>query len=96
MRIRYTRRALLDVNAIAVYIAPHNRRAALSVELAIVGTVNRLVDFPMLGTEEKELDVRRLLVPKYPYAIYYRIEGEEIWIVHVRYGRRKPPEVGDV
>jgi len=35
-------------------------------------------------------------VPRYPFIAYYRIEGEEIWIVQVRDDRRKPPETGDL
>ena len=50
----------------------------------------------MLGVDEKELGVRKLLVPKYPYAIYYRVENVNVWIVHVRHGRRMPPQSGDL
>jgi plasmid stabilization system protein ParE len=34
--------------------------------------------------------VRELRVPRRPYNIYYRIEGDEIWIVHIRDMRRRP------
>ena len=34
--------------------------------------------------------VLELVVPRYPYKIYYRIEGEEIWVVHIRDARRAP------
>ena len=40
--------------------------------------------------------MRKLFVPKYPYTIYYRVENDEVWIVHIRDGRRKPLERGDV
>lgn len=34
--------------------------------------------------------VYELIVPRYPYKIYYRIERDEVWIVHIRDARRHP------
>jgi hypothetical protein len=34
--------------------------------------------------------VRELVVPRYPYKIYCRIEGGEIWVLHIRDARRRP------
>ncbi len=96
MNVRYTKRALGDLNSIADYIAEHNRKAVSDIEQAISRTADNLADFPMLGIELKELKVRKILVPKSEYAIYYRVEFDEVWIVHIRHGRRKPLERGDV
>ncbi len=96
MNVRYTKRALGDLNTIADYISEHNRKAALDTEQAISRTADNLADFPMLGIELKELKVRKILVPKSEYAIYYRVDFDEVWIVHIRHGRRKPLERGDV
>ena len=27
---------------------------------------------------------------RYPYRVYYRIRGDEVWIVHIRDMRREP------
>ena len=34
--------------------------------------------------------VRELSLARYPYKIYYEIEGEEVWILHIRDARRQP------
>lgn len=34
--------------------------------------------------------VRRCLVERFPYCVYYRIEQEEIFVLAVQHGRRKP------
>jgi plasmid stabilization system protein ParE len=73
-----------------------NPTAARNVEAAIQSTIGLLADFPMLGRDRPELDARALGVPRYPYTVYYRIEGEEIWIVHVRDTRRRPPQRSDL
>lgn len=37
-----------------------------------------------------EEDVRRYLIPRFPYAIYYRVIGEEIRILAFKHHRRHP------
>lgn len=96
MKVRFTHRAVDDLIAIADYIWERNRKAALDVASAINMTTDRLADFPMIGTEEKELKARKILVPRYPYAIYYRVENDDVWILHIRDGRRRVPTEDDV
>jgi toxin ParE1/3/4 len=96
MKLRYTRQALADLFGIADYIRARNPAAAVVVEAAIRSTIDLLVDFPKLGRDHAELDARALGVPRYPYTAYYRIEGDEVWIVHIRDDRRRPPERGDL
>jgi toxin ParE1/3/4 len=96
MKVRYARQAVSDVIAIADYIREQNASAALDIETAIRSTVALLADFPMLGRHRPDLDARVLGIPRYPYTAYYRIEGDEIWIVHIRDDRRIPIEPGDL
>ena len=37
-----------------------------------------------------ESAVRQLNVPRRPYKVYYRIEGDEVWVVTIRDARRRP------
>jgi len=90
MKVRYTRRALSELIAIADYIATRNASAALKVEVTIRTTIKSLSEFPLLGRDRPDLEVRALGVPRTPYTVYYRVEGDEVWIVHIRDGRRTP------
>lgn len=92
MRLRYTRRAFSDVAAIADFVSVHNRSAAIEIEDAIRSTVDLLADFPLLGRSRPDLNARALGVPRHPFTIYYRIERNEIWFLHIRDDRRKPLE----
>ena len=92
MKVRYTRQAILDLLAIADYVGERNPLAATDVETAIRATINLLADYPRIGRDRPELDARSLGVPRYPYTAYYRIEGDEVWIVHIRDDRRMAPE----
>ena len=96
MRVRYTRQALSDILGIADYIRKDNPAAAIEVETAIRSTIDLLAEFPKIGRDRPDLDARALGIPRYPYTAYYRVERDEVWIVHVRDGRRKPVEPGDL
>ncbi|MGA2124693.1 MAG: type II toxin-antitoxin system RelE/ParE family toxin [Xanthobacteraceae bacterium] len=96
MKVEYTRQALADLLYIAAYIRGRNRSAAVDLENAIRSTIGLLVDFPKLGRDRPGLGVRALSVSRYPYTAYYRIVKDEVWIVHIRDDRRKPPESSDL
>lgn len=96
MNIRYARQAVSDVMAIAKHVREQNASAALDIENAIRSTIELLADFPMLGRNRPDLGARMLGIPRYPYTAYYRIEGDEIWIVHIRDDRRMPLGPGDL
>lgn len=96
MRVRYTLRALHDIIAIGDYIRAQNLSAAIKVERAIRDSVGLLSEFPQLGRERRKLGVRVLNVPRYSYAIYYRVHADEVLIIHVRDGRRRSLKPGEV
>ena len=96
MKLHYTPRALADVIAIADYIREHNPIAAERVGQAIESSIGRLIKNPRLGIDRPDLAVRKLGVPHYPYAVYYRVAEDRIEIVHIRDDRRKPLEPGDL
>jgi toxin ParE1/3/4 len=95
MRVRYTRRALGDIASIYSYIAVDNPKAARAVESLIRQTAELLADYPHLGVQTKHSsEFRGIKAGRYPYRIYYRIRGDEIWIVHIRHLARRPWQEG--
>lgn len=91
MRVRYTRRALGDIDSIYSYIAADNPKAALAVEFVIRQTVDLLANFPHLGVKTtRSPEFRGIKAGRYPYRIFYRIRGDEVWVVHVRHMARRP------
>ena len=55
----------------------------------IQGTYERLLASPRSGTPLGRR-LRRVLVPKFPYGLLYRVEPERIYIVAVMHLRRRP------
>lgn len=91
MRVRYTPRSRRDLEAIYAYIDRQNPVAARAVKRAIRYAVEFLAEFPDIGTvTDRSPEFRGVRAGRYPYRIYYRVRGDEVWIVHVRDMRRLP------
>ena len=94
--IRYTPRARSDLGSIFDYLSARNPQAAQVVKAEIVFTIGLLADFPELGVDRPHLEVRALGVARYPYTVYYRVEGSDVWLIHIRDDRREPLQPGDL
>ena len=92
MRIRYSLRAYADRETIYEYLEKRSPHGARRVKLAIVGAIRGLACHPRIGRLTDKPGLHELVVPRHPYKIYYRIEGEEVWIIHIRDARRRPWE----
>jgi len=90
MRIRYTSRAFADREAIFDYLQQRSPQGARSVKQAIVHAIRLLASHPRIAPLTDVPGVHEATVPRRPYKVYYRIEGDEVWIIHIRDARRKP------
>jgi toxin ParE1/3/4 len=90
MRVRYTRRAFAEREAISDYLSERSPKGADTVQRAIVRAIRTLEAYPQLGRLTDVGRVRELTVPRFPYKIYYQIEGDEVWVLHIRDARRRP------
>ena len=92
MRVRYSARAFADREAIFEYIEQRSPQGARNVKHAIVHAIQALASHPNMAPLTDESSVRELNVPRRPYKVYYRVEGEEVWVVTIRDTRRRPWE----
>jgi toxin ParE1/3/4 len=90
MRIRYTPRAFADREAIFDYLDRRTPKGARTVAGAIENSIQRLELFPYSAPATDEPGIRELIVPRLPYKVYYRVVGEEVWIIHIRHAARHP------
>ena len=80
-----------DLDEIITFIDNESRNAALKLMELIESKINQLADFPYLGKEALDIDIKRLgyrLVPAGNYLIFYRIENDEILICRVLHASR--------
>ncbi len=92
MRVRWLKRALLDLEATEVYIAQDDPHAAATVILRIIQAVSLLQEQPGLGRAGRVPGTKELLVPNTPYILPYRVKDEVVQILRVYHSARKWPE----
>ncbi len=82
--------ALNDLDAIADYIALDNPVAASELVRRIFAHVDQLLSHPDSGSKARELRggrYRQIVEP--PCRIFYRREGETVYVMYVMRGERK-------
>jgi addiction module RelE/StbE family toxin len=84
MRVRYSPRAIEELDNIRRHISKDNPEAAWVVASFIRRAVSGLSKWPFSGRATSKENVRRLVVTNYPYVVYYRV-SEEILILAVRH-----------
>jgi toxin ParE1/3/4 len=90
MNVVYAPRALRDLKSIAAYLLERNPTGAAKVLGAIKSSIETLGFFPQIGRLVDNAGHRRIPVVQYPYVIFYRIEADELLILHVRHTSRRP------
>jgi toxin ParE1/3/4 len=91
MRVRYTPRARADLREIFAYLYDRSPQGAKNVRAAIRIAADLLGKDPGRGQTTSRLEVRRIPVVRYRYAIYFRVRGEDVQIVHIRHTSRLQP-----
>lgn len=90
-QIVWTEPALSDLDAIADYIAVENPAAAAKLVQRVFAHVDELVTHPEMGSRPHELSrsarYRQLIEP--PCRIFYRYDGQQLFIVHVMRSERR-------
>jgi plasmid stabilization system protein ParE len=96
MKVVLSPRAVDDLREIQAYIAYDNVSAAARVASRIRGAIAMLQLHPRLGHVYEEGPERRLVVPGYPYCIYYDLNepAKRISVLTIQHTHRRPPRFG--
>jgi toxin ParE1/3/4 len=92
MRVRWTRKALRALDAIADYIAQDRPMAAERMVEHIRDSVDQLAQFPSLGRAGRVPGTRELIVGGSPFIVPYRIREDVIEIITVFHAARRWPD----
>lgn len=90
MRVRYTLRAQADLEEIFRYLDEHSPERVQALRREVQRRMSLLGDFPMMGPATDEPGVHELALTQFPYKVYYELQENEIWVLHVRHMRRRP------
>lgn len=89
MRLRYTPRALREIERAISYISERSPQGAQNVAERFNDILKFLQEQPLAGTSNHHKGTRRLFLKPYPYMVYYHVIGDEIVILRFRHTSRK-------
>jgi toxin ParE1/3/4 len=99
-RVRLTPRAAGDADAIYHRVTVEALLAGARWYDRLMETLQSLGTFPERGQIVKGFSrsdhlVRRILFGRKPnvYRIYYSVEGETVYVLHIRHGARREPRI---
>lgn len=92
MRVKWLRKALLNLDHEASYIALDNPKAAAELVIHLHDSALILGDQPNLGRPGRIPGTRELVVTKFPYVLPYRVRNETVEILRVFHTARKWPD----
>ena len=92
MRVVLSRFALGELDEILAYVAQRSRLGAKNVEARFRHAFDLIGRHPR-GAEclEQRLDVRRLSLVRYPYAVYYEIGPDAVTVLRIMHTARQQP-----
>jgi toxin ParE1/3/4 len=90
VNVRYSRRALAQIDDALTYIEAQSPQGAAHVRDRILTLVSLLQERPYAGRATSRANVRRLPTNPYPYLIDYRVGENEIVIMRFRHAARRP------
>jgi plasmid stabilization system protein ParE len=92
MKLRYSRRALAELDAILADLVSKNPVAAHGFGTRISQIGERIGQFPYGFQEVAERPgVRRVPMVRYPYLIFYKVLDDEAVVLRIVHGARKEP-----
>jgi toxin ParE1/3/4 len=91
MKVVYTEEALKDLNAIADWLIVHYPRVAPAVARRIRSLVAHIARWPQSSRHSaKRSGIHVMPLGRYPYKIFYRINGDTLEILHIHHAAQKP------
>ncbi len=92
MRVRWTRRALDNLDNAVEYIAADNLTAAADVAVRILNSAEMLADQPGMGRPGRVAGTRELVIPSLPYILPYVEKDGNVIILRVIHTSMKWPK----
>jgi toxin ParE1/3/4 len=94
MRTVWSPQAIDDLVALRTYIEQDNPAAARRIVLHIIQNIDTLLPrSPEMGRPGRVPGTRELIIPRTPFIVPYRLEGNTIQILRVFHGALRWPEI---
>lgn len=92
MKVRYSKLALAELDAILADIQAENPGAAARLEARVDRVVKRISQFHQSAQEVvARPGVRSVPLVRYPYVVHYSVNESEVVILRIVHGARRSP-----
>ena len=91
MQVKWTSKALQDLETILQYISQEDPDTATSVAQRLWDHAKALESFPRLGKPGRLKNTRELIITDLPYIVPYILENEQVIILRVLHQAMKWP-----
>lgn len=83
MRVRLTARAHREIEHIGEFLIERSPATARGFVAALDAVFSRLQTMPYHGRLTTKPTVRRVILPRYPFKVFYRVVGDTIEVLSV-------------
>jgi plasmid stabilization system protein ParE len=89
MNVRYTRRALAQLEEVHGYLAPRSATGACKVTASLQATFARLIVMPHLGRSTDQDNVLVFIEPDFKYRVFYTIDQNTVVVLRILHRSRR-------
>ena len=89
MRLRYTSRALAQLETQYEYLAVRSVDGAYNVIASLRATILRLTVMPHLGRRTDQLGVFVFVEPEYGYRVFYCIDEQTVTVIRILHRKQQ-------
>lgn len=90
MNIRLTQRANRDLHQISKYFTERDPVVASAIFTSLDRIFSHLQTMPLLGRATDIQSVRCIVVPRYPYKVFYRLTADTIEVLTIFHTSQDP------
>lgn len=90
MKLRFTKRAVRQIEEIIDGIAQESPLGARRVRERMQNITTLLIEHPYIGHQTDVAGIRRMLVSPYPYFVFYRVTEDAVIVQRVRHAACDP------
>ena len=93
MKLRYSARALQQIDKALGYLAERSPSGAAKIAARITAILTLLQSQPHVGVRTRLSGVRRIVLTPYPYLIDRYVDEDEIVVLRFRHASRNPASI---
>jgi toxin ParE1/3/4 len=88
--VKFAPSADRELEEAARWYAEHRPAASAGFRSSVIDAVELISNSPLSWRQVTESGVRRIVVDKYPYTVYFEVLGDMVYVLSVAHHRKAP------